>query len=146
MGSHYSLSRTTAALSTTNDSLTIIAPATRALKIKEILIQGAGTTSTYNEVAIARSTGGTTPGGAITPTPLSTLSAAATTTSATTWAAQPTLGVVIRRMAVNGNGAINRLVFPPGQEIDVPPSGQISIRSISGTGNVALDVIFEEVG
>ncbi len=146
MGAHYSASRTTAALSTTNDSMTIICPSTRALKIKEILIGGAGTTSGYNEVLISRSTGGTTGGGAITPTPLAPLSPASGVTVNTTWSAQPTIGVTIRRMPVNGNGAINRLVFPPGQEIDVPPSGQISIRSASGTGNVSIDVIFEEVG
>lgn len=146
MGAHYSANRATAALSTTNDSMTIICPSTRALKIKEISIGGAGTTSAYNEVLISRSTGGTTGGGAITPTPLAPLAPASGVTVNTTWTTQPTLGVVIRRLAVNANGAINRIVFPPGQEIDVPPSGQISIRSASGTGNVSIDVIFEEVG
>jgi 1,6-anhydro-N-acetylmuramate kinase len=146
MGAHYSVNRTTSALSTTNDSLTIVCPSTRALKIKEIAISGAGTTSAYNEVAVARSTGGTTGGGGITPTPLAPLSPASGISAWTTWSAQPTLGVVIRRLAVNANGAINRVVFPPGQEIDVPPSGQVSFRSISGTGNVTIDVIYEEVG
>jgi hypothetical protein len=146
VGAHYSANRTSAALSTTNDSMTIICPSTRALKIKEIAIAGAATTSAYNEVLISRSTGGATGGGAITPTPLAPLSAASGVTVNTTWTTQPTIGVTIRRMGVNGNGAINRIVFPPGQEIDVPPSGQISIRSASGTGNVSIDVIFEEVG
>lgn len=146
MGARYSASRTTSALSTTNDTMTIICPSTRSLKIWEIRIHGAGTTSTYNEVRIARSTGGTTGGGAITPTPLATLSPASGVTVNTTWAAQPTIGVDIKRMAVNGNGAINAWTAIPGTEIDVPPSGQISIRSASGTANVSIDVVFEEVG
>jgi hypothetical protein len=146
MGAHYSASRTSSALSLTADTMTIIAPSTRALKIKEVLIGGQGTTSAANEVAVARSTGGVTGGGAITPTPLASLSPAAGATVNTTWGTQPTLGVVIRRIPVNANGGVSRVVFPPGQEIDVPPSGQISIRSIAGTSNVSIDVIFEEVG
>lgn len=146
MGARYSANRTSSALSTTNDTMTIIAPATRALKIWEVRIFGQGTTSAANEVAIARSSGGATGGGAITPTPLATLSSASGTTVNTTWTTQPTLGVVIRRVGVNANGAYSPLVFMPGSEIDVPPSGQISIRSITGTSNVTVDVIFEEVG
>jgi len=146
MGARYSANRTSSALSTTNDTMTIIAPSTRSLKIWEVRIYGQGTTSAANEVAIARSTGGVTGGGAITPTPLATLSAASGVTVNTTWTTQPTLGVVIRRVGVNSNGAYAPLVFMPGNEIDIPPSGQISIRSITGTGNVTVEVVFEEVG
>jgi len=146
MGARYSANRTSSALSTTNDTMTIIAPSTRALKIWEIRLYGQGTASAANEVAIARSSGGTTGGGAITPVPLATLSAASGVTVNTTWSAQPTLGVVLRRVGINANGAYSPLVFMPGSEIDVPPSGQISIRSIAGTSNVTAEVIFEEVG
>jgi len=146
MGARYSATRTSSALSTTNDTMTIIAPSTRALKIWEIRVFGQGTTSAANEVLISRSTGGTTGGGAITPTPLATLSPASGVTVNTTWTGQPTIGVAIRRVGVNANGAVSSLVFPPGSEIDVPPSGQISIRSASGTSNVTVEVIFEEVG
>jgi hypothetical protein len=146
MGARYSINRTSAALSTTNDSMTIICPSTRALKIWEVRIYGQGTTSVANEVLVARSTGGTTGGGAITPVPLATLSAASGMTVNTTWSGQPTLGVVLRRVGVNANGAYSPLVFMPGNEIDVPPSGQISIRSAVGTANVTIEVIAEEVG
>jgi hypothetical protein len=145
MGARYSANRTSAALSTTNDTMTIIAPATRALKIWEVRLYGQGTTSAANEVAIARSSAGVTGGGAIAPTPLATLSAASGVTVNTTWTTQPTLGVVLRRVGVNANGAYSPLVFMPGSEIDVPPSGQISIRSITGTSNVTAEVVFEEV-
>jgi hypothetical protein len=145
MGARYSVSRTAAALSTTNDLMTITAPATRALKIWEIRLYGQGTTSVANEVAIARSTGGATPV-AITPTPLATLSPAAGFTAASSWTTQPTLGVVIRRIGVNQNGAISPIIALPGNEIDVPPSGQVSIRSLVGTGTVACEMVVEEVG
>ena len=146
MGARYSINRTSSVLSLTLDTVTIIAPATRALKVWEVRIYGQGIATAANEVAVARSSGGTTGGGAITPIPLATLSAAATTVANTTWAAQPTLGVVIRRLGVNANGAYTPLVFMPGSEIDIPPSGQISIRSIIGTSNVTVEVIIEEVG
>lgn len=145
MGARYSANRVGAALSTTADSLTITAPSTRALKIWEIRIYGQGTTSVANEVLVSRSTGGTTPV-AVTPTPLATLSPAAGTTVASGWTTHPTLGVTIRRIGVNSNGAYSPLVFMPGIEIEVPPSGQISFRSAVGTGSVTIDVVFEEIG
>lgn len=146
MGARYSASRASSALSTTNDTMTIIAPATRALKIWEIRVYGLGTASAANEIALARSTLGVGGGGAITPTPLSSLSPAAGVTVNTTWTTQPTLGAVLRRVGVNANGAYSPLVFMPGSEIDVPPLGQISIRSITGTSNITVEVIFEEIG
>jgi hypothetical protein len=145
MGARYSANKVGTALSTTADSMTITAPATRSLKIWEIRVYGQGTTSAANEILVSRSTGGATPV-AITPVPLATLSAAAATTVAGSWTTQPTLGVTIRRVGVNSNGAYAPLVFMPGNEIDVPPSGQVSLRSAVGTGAVTIDVVFEEVG
>ena len=144
MGARYSVSRTSAALSTTADTLTITAPAGRSLKIWAIRLYGGGAASAYNEVLVARSTAGTTPT-AITPTPLNADSAAATFTAASAWATTPTIGVPVRRIGVNSNGAAVQEVYPPGQEIDVPGGGQISFRSASGTGAVAMDVIVEQV-
>lgn len=89
MGARYQITRTTTALSTSNDYITILVPATRAMKVWEITAFGGGTTSGYNEFAVARSTGGTTGGGAITPIPLSALYAASGLTVNTTWSAQP---------------------------------------------------------
>lgn len=145
MGARYSANKVGTALSTTNDSMTITAPSTRALKIWEIRVYGQGTTSVANEILVSRSTGGATPV-AITPTPLATLAPAAGTTVAGSWSTQPTLGVTIRRIGVNSNGAYSPLVFMPGSEIEVPPSGQVSLRSAVGTGSVAIDVVFEEIG
>lgn len=145
MGARYSANKVGTALSTTADSLTITAPATRALKIWEIRAYGQGTTSAANEILVARSTGGATPV-AITPQPRASGSPASLATVAGSWTTQPTLGVTIDRVGVNANGAYTPLVFMPGNEIEIPPSGQISFRSAVGTGSITLDVVFEEVG
>lgn len=145
MGARYSVNKVGTALCTTADSMTITAPATRALKISEIRISAQGSATAPNEIMIARSTGGATPV-AITPQPMASAAAAAAFTAAGSWTTQPTLGVVLRRIGVNSNGAIFPLVLMPGNEIEIPPSGQLSIRSASGTGIVTIDMLVEEVG
>jgi hypothetical protein len=146
MGARYTVSRASTALSTTNDAMTLICPSTRALKIWALRIGGGGTASAYNEVLVSRSTGGATGGGALTPTPKSTLSPASGITVNTTWTTQPTIGAVAQRVPINANGAVNNMIFLPGMEIDVPPGGQISIRSAVGTSPVSVEVEFEEIG
>jgi len=147
MGSRYIANKVGAALSTTNDSMTITAASTRALKIWEIRVYGQGTTSAANEILVQRSSGGATPVPLV-PQPLSSGAAAAASTVATSWTTQPGLTgtVPLRRIGVNSNGAYSPLVFMPGSEIEVPPSGQISLRSAVGTGSVTIELIFEEVG
>lgn len=145
MGAKYAVTKVGTALSTTNDSMTITAPATRALKILEIRAYGQGTTSVANEILVSRSTGGATPV-AITPQPLAAGSPAAVFTAAGSWTTQPTIGVTLKRIGVNANGAYSPLIFMPGNEIEVPPSGQLTLRSAVGTGVVTLDVVVEEVG
>lgn len=141
----YTVTRTSSALSTANDSMTIIASASKPLRVYIVDIKGMGTTSAANEVLLSRSTGGTTGGGAITPSPTNTGSAAASFTVNTTWSAQPTLGVTLWRFGVNANGAVDKFVAIPGAEISVPVSGQLSIRSASGTSNVTINALVEEV-
>ena len=141
----YTVTRTSSALSTANDSMTIIASASKPLRVYIVDIKGMGTTSAANEVLLSRSTGGTTGGGAITPSPTNTGSAAASFTVNTTWSAQPTLGVTLWRFGVNANGAVDKFVAIPGAEISVPVSGQLSIRSASGTSSVTMNALVEEV-
>jgi hypothetical protein len=64
---------------------------------------------------------------------------------ATTWSSQPTLGDTLWRFGVNANGGIDKFVAIPGAEVQVPVSGQLSIRSASGTSNVVLSMLIEEV-
>jgi hypothetical protein len=145
MGAKYIINKTQTALNTSKDSLTITAPSTRALKVSNIRIYGFGTASAANEIGISRSTVGTTPT-AITPQPLAVGSAAASFTSAGLWTTDPTLGVMIDRVSVNSNGGVSAVAIGPGNEIEIPPSGQISFRSVSGTGIVTISVTVEEVG
>lgn len=141
----YTVTRTSSALSTANDTITIVASATKPLRVYIVDVKGMGTSSAANEVVLARSTGGTTGGGGITPTPTNTGSAAASFSVFTTWSAQPTLGSVLWRFGANANGGIDKFVAIPGAEISVPVSGQLSLRSISGTSNVVVDALVEEV-
>lgn len=141
----YMVTRTSSALSTSNDSLTIVASSTKPLRIYMVDVKGMGTSSAANEVAVARSSSGTTGGGGITPTPINSGSGSASFSAYTTWSAQPTLGAALWRAGVNANGGIDKFIAIPGAEIQVPVSGQVSIRSISGTSNVVLNLLIEEV-
>lgn len=143
----YSLSRSNVALNTSNDLLTIIPASSRQVDLIEATVGGMGTASAANELGVHRSSGGTTPGGAVTAQPAREAQAAAGFTNATTWAAQPTLGPVLFRMPVNANGGILRKVRVPGQNwtfIAGNTNPQISFRSIVGTSNVTFETIVEE--
>lgn len=140
----YAVNISNTALNTSNDIMTFIAPANRRVRIHEISIGGMGTASAANELRVARSTGGTTGGGALTSEPVDPDSVAAGSTVNSTWSAQPTIGNVILRLPVNANGGIYRWVAKPGEEIVIRNSGQLSLRSAVGTSNVSVHVVFEE--
>jgi hypothetical protein len=141
----HSVTRSNVTLNTANDLMTIIAAANRKIRIHEIQVGGLGTASAANEIAVQRSTGGTTGGGAITPESVDPDSLAdAVTVVNTTWSAQPTLsGTPILRLPVNANGGINRWLAKPGQEIVVRNSGQLSIRPAVGSSNISIHVLYE---
>lgn len=141
----YTVTKTSTALSTSNDSVTIVASSTKPLRVYMVDIKGMGTSSAANEVLMSRSTSGTTGGGGITPAKINSNSNAASFSAYTTWSVQPTLGDTLWRFSVNANGAIDRFTAMPGCEIQVPVSGQLSIRSASGTSNVTINMMIEEV-
>ena len=141
----YTVTRTRSALSTSNDLLTIVASSTKPLRIYVAGIEGAESASAVNEVVMARSTGGTTGGGAITPGPNNPGSSAASFSAFTTWSAQPTLGQVLWRFAPNANGGNSKFTQIPGCEFSVPVSGQVSFRSVNGTSNVVINLQVEEI-
>lgn len=140
----YAVNRSNVALNTSNDLMTLIAPSNRRIRLVELSVGGMGTASLAQEIAVGRSTGGTTGGGALTAEPLEPDSVAAGSTVNTTWAAQPTLGNVMLRLPVNANGGIYRWVARPGEEIVARNAGQISIRPAVGNGNVSIHAVFEE--
>lgn len=142
----YTVTRTSAALSTSNDLLTLVASATKPLRVLIADIKGMGTASAANEVLMARSTGGTTPGGAIAPEKVNSGSAAPALAAYTTWGAQPSLAPQpLWRFGVNANGGVDKFVAMPGAEFSVPVGGQVSFRSASGTSNVTIAVLVEEI-
>lgn len=141
----HSVTRSNVTLNTANDLMTFIPAANRKILIHEIMVGGMGTASAANEIAVQRSTSGTTPGGAITPESVDPDSAAdAVTVVNTTWAAQPTLsGTPLLRLPVNANGGVVRWLAKPGQPIVVRNSGQLSIRPAVGSSNVSIHVVYE---
>lgn len=142
----FTVSRARTALSTTNDLVTIVATSTKPLRIYVADIKGMDVASAYNEVLMQRSSGGTTPGGAITPAKVNPGSAVASFAAYTTWAAQPTLnGEILWRFGVNANGGQDKDVVLPGFEFSVPVSGQVSFRSAAGTSNVVINLKIEEI-
>jgi hypothetical protein len=145
MGATYRVTRVSTALNTAQDLLTITAPSNRSLRILEISIGAMGTASAAQEIAVARSTGGATPV-AITPVPTHPDFAAATFTAAGGWTTHPTIGAILDRIAVNGNGGgVQKPLVFPGFAIELPATGQVSFRSIAGTGNVVISVLVEQI-
>lgn len=144
----FGLGVTNTALSTTNDTLTIISASARRLKIYAIRLAGMGATSAAAAaltVHVMRSTGGTTPGGSVTPAELEADGGAAVFTNATTWAAQPTPSDVVLRLGLQAYGGIHPWVARKDEEIILRNAEQISIRSSVGTASVTLNVELEEI-
>lgn len=141
----YTVTRPKTSLSTSNDHVTLVAAATKPLYIHGVSIEGMGTSSVDNEVVMARSTGGTSGGGGITPGPNDPGSSAAAFNAFTTWSVQPTLGQVLWRFGVNANGGASKRETPPGMAFFVPVGGQISFRSVSGTSPIVFNAQVEEI-
>ena len=146
MSGIYTVNRAATALSTTNDLATLVAAAAKPLRVHLIDITGAGAAAALNTVLISRSTGGTSGTGGITPTPTDPSMPAASFAAYTGWSVQPTLGATLWRAFVQALNGKDRFVASPGLEILVPAGGQMSIRSASGTSDVVLNMIVEEIG
>lgn len=144
----YTVSRDNAAQSTASDFMTIIPATNHSLQIIEVSVCGMGTASAANSLGVYRSTGGATGGGAITPTPVGRISSsippASGTVVNTTWTTQPTLGGLLLALGVNSNGGIYRWVARPGEEILCVAADEISLRGITGTGNISVTVVFTD--
>jgi hypothetical protein len=139
----YVFSRPRSALDPTKDTIKITA-GSFPLKIWKAKVAGAEAQSGYNVVLLARSTGGTSPAGSITPKPVGGSSVAGfTVTYGDTSAAS--LGDVLHRFTPNSNGGIDPETTMPGAEYSVPPGGQVSLRSEVGTANVVPNFLIEEI-
>lgn len=133
-----------------NDLWTLIAAANRRDRIVEVSVSGTAGTSAgaaYNESFLARSSGGTTGGGALTVSKLENDSAAFAGTVNTTWSGQPTVtatdgGV---RFAFNVYGGGYRWVARRDSEIIVRNTEQLSLRQVSGTAALTMHTIVDEL-
>lgn len=128
-----------------NDLITIISAANRRSKLKAISIFSHGTTASANQVVVSRSTAGTTPGAAAVLQAVHADNPAASTTTATTWAAQPALttGAALT-LDVGGNSGLNRLQAPMATEIEARNGECISIRPLNTGVNFTVNCLIEE--
>lgn len=136
MGNRYTVARDAHTPTGGNDSLTLISGSARRIRLVSLSVTGRGSTSAAQQFQIGRSTGGTTPGGAITPSKGDHSELPnATFTTATTWAAQPTLETNYEVVGWNALGGVNRWTTPPGKPqgyFEARNGESISIRAPSG--------------
>ena len=143
----YSVSRSNFTLASSgNDAITIIPATGRSLRLLEVSISGMGNTASASHLFTARSSGGTTGGGDITPRPLREAEVAAAFSAFTTWAAQPTHGPNILIMPCNSNGGIYRWVESDEEVVWIDGNTNEQISFFGGVNNVSatLMAIIEE--
>lgn len=144
----YTVGRSNFTLSTSADSLTIVSSG-YGLRIMLVDFKGLATSSSANEILMYRGTsvGSTAVSGAITPSRLSTASAAASFNvySAFGSSTSSTAGDVVWRFGVNGNGGQDKFVALPGAEISMPSSGYMQFKASIGAGAITGNLLIEEL-
>lgn len=148
MGNRYWVKRENITPVAAQDILTLISGSNRRIRVLQLQIGGTGASSAAQGATMARSTAGTTPGGGITPSKGEhTDQPAANFTTATTWAAQPTLetnGVELNWNALGGwapwSAGQNKSLF------EARNGECISIRPAAGhtPQNINISVLVEE--
>ena len=139
MGLLYSATQTSTALSTSADAISLKAAAARSFILREFTMSGMGTSSSANEVQLARNTGGTIA------TALAGLNASAPTSGTSFGVGQgTTVTTTLYRFALNANGVLFRWVGPPGACFEVQGATQLGWRSVSGTSNAVSSCTIEE--
>lgn len=148
MGNRYIIKRENATPVANQDFLTIVSAANRRVRLLQIVVAGMGSTSAAQALIAARSSGGTTGGGAITPNKADhTDQPAAVSTIYTTWSAQPTVdsnGIAIGWNALGGAFVWNA---PKGQILEARNGENLSIRCPSAGVTpqaCAISVVIDE--
>lgn len=150
----FNINRTSSAVSTTADTISITAGAVRSFLIEEYDFTGDATASAANEIGFYRvATAGVTGAGALVPLQVesSVTATAFSGTVFTTWATQPAVAAAPLQMAgVNGNGGSkfwrcnpnknNAIVVPGGANA----AASISVRAVLGTSSVTARVQINE--
>jgi len=125
--------------------------AASTLRVTEVFIGGEATSSTVNRMSLRRlSTNAATPTN-VAPGPLNPLSAASVSQSYVAATTGPTIASTshLMNLAFNSFGGVIRVVPAPGEEVwataSTAPNGELVLDSISGTGVVSTEVVFEEM-
>jgi hypothetical protein len=128
-----------------NDLITIISAANRRVKLRAVSAFSHGTTASTQQVVVSRSTAGTTPGAAAALQATHADFPTASTTTATTWAAQPSLtaGAALT-LDFGGNSGLNRLQNQINTEIEARNGECISIRPLNTGVNMTINCLIEE--
>jgi hypothetical protein len=144
MGQRYTVSRDNVTPTGGQDVLTLISAASRRIRLVSAKVSGRGSTSAAQQLQIAMNATGTTPGGAITPSKAEhTEQPSATFTTATTWAAQPTLATNYEVLGWNALGGQGAWTTPPGRTqgmFEARNGDVISIRAPSGPTYQAMSI------
>lgn len=147
MGNRYIVARDNITPTGGNDVLTIVSASGKRTRLISVRVAGRGSTSAAQQLQVGRSTGGTTGGGAITPSKYDhTEQPAATSVVNTTWAAQPTLETNYEAVGWNALGGVHPFVPAGGKAIEARNGENISIRAPSGPTYQAVSVscVFED--
>lgn len=148
MGNRYTVVQSNITPTAGSDIITIVSPANRRARVVEVSVAGRGTTSAAQQVELARSTIGTSGGGALTPSKFehSDQPAAASVVN-TTWSVQPTIETHRIVMGFNALGGAFRWTAPQGKNAIEARNGEnISLRASSGVTfqAISVSVVFEE--
>ncbi len=153
MGNRYVIKQNSVTPTAGNDIMTIVSGTTRRVRLVEVSINGRGTSSAAQQVEFGRSTGGTTPGGALTPSKYDHQDQpVAVSVVNTTWgAAQPTLDTHTETAGWNALGGAYRWTPPVkggtgAAGIEVRNGDQISLRATTGVTfqPLSASMVFEE--
>jgi hypothetical protein len=148
MGNKYWVKRENVTPTAAQDILTLISAASRRLRVLQIQAGGVGASSAPQGLCASRAPAGTTPGGAIVPSKAEhSEQPAATFTTATTWAAQPTPEA--NGLELNWNALGGWAPWSVGQNkgvLEARNGEVISIRPTAGPAPQAmnLSVLVEE--
>ena len=143
----FTINRQNVAVTNGNDILTIVAGTGKRIKLLRCSVTANGTASgTQNIVQVARAgTAGAAGGGAITAQPIFAGAAAAISVVNTTWTTQPVVNANAGfAFNLSSNGAIRTEQWVVEDAIELAPTENLSIRSISGVTPITVDLEFDE--
>lgn len=151
MGNRYILKQQNVTPTAGNDILTIVTAANARARLISVQVAGRGSSSAAQQVEFGRSTGGTTGGGAVTPSKWDNqdIPAAASTVN-TTWSVQPALDTNTEILGWNALGGANRWPAPlkggSTTGIEVRNGDNLSVRASAGVTfqPLSLSVLYEE--